>query len=39
MAENSNQWKKYEDYTRQILNDDRVQKYLEKYFELSNLVI
>lgn len=31
--------KKYEDYTRQILNDERVQKYLEKYFHLSNLKI
>lgn len=39
MLKKQRNWRKYEDYTRQILNDDRVQDYLEKYFELSNLVI
>lgn len=33
------QWQKYEDYTRKILNDERVQDYLEKYFNLFKLVI
>ncbi|HEY9636911.1 MAG TPA: restriction endonuclease [Coleofasciculaceae cyanobacterium] len=39
MLEKQSDWQKYEDYTRQILNDERVQKYLEKYFNLFNLVI
>lgn len=39
MLEKQTDWRKYEDYTRQILNDERVQKYLKKYFHLSNLKI
>ncbi|MBH8561996.1 restriction endonuclease [Nostoc sp. CENA67] len=32
-------WRKYENYTRQILNNDRIQKYLEEYFNLYDLKI
>ncbi|MEH2254271.1 restriction endonuclease [Nostoc sp.] len=39
MSEKQRDWRKYENYTRQILNDDRVQKYLQEYFNLHNLKI
>ena len=36
MLEKQTDWRKYENYTTRILNDERVQKYLENYFHLSN---
>ncbi|MBH8575943.1 restriction endonuclease [Nostocaceae cyanobacterium CENA369] len=39
MQENQPSAKKYEYYTRQILNDNRIRKYLEKYFNLYELRI
>ncbi|QMS90988.1 restriction endonuclease [Nostoc edaphicum CCNP1411] len=39
MLEKQTDWRKYENYTRKILSDDRVQKYLQEYFNLHNLKI
>jgi hypothetical protein len=39
MLENQTDWEKYEDYTRAILNDERIKKYLEKHFNLPNIKI
>ncbi len=39
MLENQTDWKKYEEYTRAILNDERVKKYLEENFNLPDIKI
>ncbi|WP_375513504.1 restriction endonuclease [uncultured Nostoc sp.] len=39
MLENQTDWRKYEEYTRAILNDERVKKYLEEHFNLPDLKI
>ncbi|BAY96033.1 MULTISPECIES: restriction endonuclease [unclassified Tolypothrix] len=39
MLENQTDWKKYEEYTRAILNDKIVKKYLEEQFNLPNIKI
>jgi hypothetical protein len=39
MLENQTDWKKYEEYTRAILNDERVKKYLEEHFNLLDIKI
>ena len=39
MLENQTDWKKYEEYTRAILNDERVKKYLEEHFNLPDIKI
>jgi hypothetical protein len=39
MLENQDDWRKYEDYTTQILNDERVHQYIEDYFGLYDLKV
>lgn len=39
MLENQTDWEKYENYTRAILNDEKIQKYLETHFNLPNIKI
>jgi hypothetical protein len=39
VLENQDDWRKYEDYTTQILNDERVRHYIEDYFGLYNFKV
>lgn len=39
MLENQTDWKKYEEYTRAILNNETVKKYLEEHFNLLDIKI
>lgn len=39
MLENQDDWRKYEDYTTQILNDERVHQYIEDYFDLYDFKV
>lgn len=39
MLEHQTDWRKYEEYTRAILNDERIIKYLEKHFNLTDIKI
>ncbi len=39
MLENQTDWKKYEEYTRAILNDERIKKHLEDNFNLPDIKI